>query len=317
VDLLISDEHCSRDWIYGSAVEPCPVQCQLKKVDSKQPFPHMAKVILKEDVKGLGRAGEELAPIAFSRIMDDFIWESISDKNLPENIWVPEGKEFLEKHKSGFVMNLEYKTEDEKVHELTVDLISVLILSIEQQEKIHEVIPRFDPNKKKYIKDKKLQSNSDGIIVKADNWRLSYSNGEKKIIKLNIDLYRALKYLNKCSEHHIDIPTYYLKEIFCSFVIHHGMNGLPIVRETLALSLADLIIFCDQDIISSPFYCTKLGSRIHMNCSALFKRFEEEFDDEFDLIRESLSLVTNKRGSHGSDCLGFSTVTWPTPVTSY
>ena len=113
---------------------------------------------------------------------------------------------------------------------------------------------------------------------------MSFSNGEKKVIKLNKELYRGLKYLNKCSEHHIDIPTYYLKEIFCSFIVHQGINNLPLVRPTLALSMAELIMYCETEPISSPFYCTNLGSQPEKNCSALFRRFKEEFPNEFECL---------------------------------
>jgi len=105
---------------------------------------------------------------------------------------------------------------------------------------------------------------------------------KKKIIELNKDLYRSLKFLNKCSEHHIDIPTYYLKEIFCSFIVHQGIHNLPLVQPTLALSMAQLVSFCETELITSPFYCTKLGSKLEKNCSALFRRFKEEFSDMFE-----------------------------------
>ena len=110
---------------------------------------------------------------------------------------------------------------------------------------------------------------------------MSFSNGEKKIIQLNKDLYRSLKYLNKCSEHHIDIPTYYLKEIFCCFIVHQGIHNIPLVRPNLAVSLAELVAFCDTEVITSPFYCTKHGSKLEKNCAALFRRFKEVFPDKF------------------------------------
>ena len=151
-------------------------------------------------------------------------------------------------------------------------------------QKVLEVMPQYDKNKFKYLQNNGLLSSSDGIIVKNGNFRMSFSNGEKKVINLNRDLYRALKYLNKCSEHHIDIPTYYLKEIFCSFIIHQGIHNLPLFRPTLTLSMAELVTNCDMELISSPFYCTKLGSKLEKNCSALFRRFREEFPNEFEAI---------------------------------
>merc|ERR1719187_31541 len=143
-------------------------------------------------------------------------------------------------------------------------------------------MPKYDETKFKYLQNNNLLSGSDGIIVKNDKWRMSFSNGEKKIIQLNKDLYRSLKYLNKSSEHHIDIPTYYLKEIFCSFIVYQGIHNLPLERATLALSLVELVKFCDTELITSPFYCTKLGSKLEKRCAALFRRFKEEFADKFE-----------------------------------
>ena len=118
------------------------------------------------------------------------------------------------------VINREdFDTLDGEIENLTADLIAVLVLSVEQQERVHEVIPEKDKRKRRFLKELKLQSNSDGIIVKGDNYRMSFSSGERKIIDLHPDLLRALKFLNKCCEHELNIPTYYLKEIFCSYII--------------------------------------------------------------------------------------------------
>merc|ERR1719474_375631 len=86
-------------------------------------------------------------------------------------------------------------------------------------------MPENNMKKKRFLKVNNLLSDFDGIIVKNDKWRMSFSNGEKNVIELHKHLYLALKYLSKCSEHHITIPTYYLKEIFCSFVIYKGINA--------------------------------------------------------------------------------------------
>jgi len=284
VDLQVSDENSNSDWMIHNTLEPSLAQKELAKIDSKQPFPQLATVILKHDYEELGKNGDILTPEKFTSFMDAFIRQALTDTDLPEILKVPEGKNFLEQTKSGFFMNLEYESNGCK-QELTLDLVNVLILSRENYQKVLQVMPKYDKNKFKYLQNNNLFSGSDGIIVKNDRWRMSFSNGEKKVINLQNetkDLYRCLKYMNKCSEHHIDIPTYYLKEIFCSFVVHQGIHNLPIVGPTLAISMAKLVRFCDTELITSPFYCTKLGSKLEKNCSALFRKFKEEFPDEFE-----------------------------------
>ena len=283
IDLKVSDGNSHSDWMCHTTLEQCPAQKELLKIDCKQPFQHLAKVILNDDYSELSCLYNVLTPERFSKYMDAYIVKSLNDDDLPDILKVPEGKIFLEQTKSGFFMNLEYESNGSK-QELTLDLVTVLLLSKENYQKVLEVMPKHEMKKLKYLQDNKLLSCNDGIIVKNERWRMSFSNGEKKVIKLNMELYRALKYLNKCSEHHIDIPTYYLKEIFCSFIVHQGINNLPLVRPTLALSMAELIMYCETEPISSPFYCTNLGSQPEKNCSALFRRFKEEFPNEFECL---------------------------------
>ena len=224
IELRVSDENSIKDWMNNNALDYSTVEKELAKIDSKQPFPYLAKVILAADYPGLGDAGDILEPERFSNIMKDFVLETLNETNLPEGIYVPQGKNFLEQTKSGFFMNLEYENNDAVTQELTIDLVSVITLSQEKYELVLCVMPKYDKNKFKYLKENNLISMNDGIIVKNGNWRMSFSNSERKIIRLHPDLYRALKYLNKVSEHHIDIPTYYLKEIFCSYIVHQGMT---------------------------------------------------------------------------------------------
>eukprot|EP00092_Neocalanus_flemingeri_P036938 GFUD01040211.1.p1 GENE.GFUD01040211.1~~GFUD01040211.1.p1 ORF type:complete len:677 (+),score=156.40 GFUD01040211.1:62-2032(+) len=309
IDLQVSDENSTSDWMCNNTLEASPAQKELAKIDSKQPFQHLANVILKDDHPELGDKGDVLTPERFSIFMDDIIWQALNEFELPAILKVPEGKNFLEQTKSGFFMNLEYVLNGGK-QELTLDLVTVLILSRENYQKVLKVMPKFDKNKLKFLQNNSLLSCSDGIIVKNDKWRMSFSNGEKKVINLNRDLYRTMKYLNKCSEHHIDIPTYYLKEIFCSFIVHQGINSLPLVRPTLALSMAELVTYCDTELITSPFYCTKQGSKLEKNCSALFRRFREEFAQEFEFL-SYLSLPLTPQCGAGLACLAFPDVKWP------
>ena len=244
--------------------------------------------------------------------MKDFVLKTLTEKNLPEGIHVPQGKNFLEQTKSGFFMNLAYENNDGSTQELTIDLVSVITLSQENYELVLCVMPKYDKNKFKYLKESNLISMNDGIIVKNGNWRMSFSNSEKKVIGLHHDLYRALKYLNKVSEHHIDIPTYYLKEIFCSYIVHQGMNKRPLQQPSIAISLAELITFCELELISSPFYCTKLGSHLEKSCAALFKRFKEKFHQEFEYLSYRHSHSASKYpGYNIVDCIAFPEVIWP------
>lgn len=305
IDLQVSDENCNNDWMINNTLEPSLAQRELAKIDSKQPFAQLAKVILKADYPDLGESGDVLQPEKFSSFMDAFIWQALTEADLPETLKVPEGKNFLEQTKSGFFMNLEYESNGCN-QELTLDLVTVLILSRDNYQKVLQVMPKYDKTKCKYLQNNNLVSSSDGIIVKNDRWRMSFSNGERKVINLHKDLYRALKYLNKCSEHHIDIPTYYLKEIFCSFIVHQGIYNLPLFRPTLAISMAELITFCDMELITSPFYCTKLGSQLERNCSALFRRFREEFPNEFDSLPYlSIANASPQSAVDLASCLAF------------
>ena len=309
--LEVSDENVTKDWLHNSAIHYSAAEKELTKIDSKQPFPHLAQVKLQSDYPGLGLAGETLEPEEFSRVMKNFMWQTLTEKNLPDCIHVPEGKDFLEETRSGLFMNLEY-LDNEAEQGLTIDLVSVITFSSKEYESVLAVMPRYDKNKARYITEKKLISCRDGIIVKNGDWRMSFSNSERKVISLHPHLYRALKYLNKLSEHHIDIPTYYLKEIFCSFIIHQGINNHPLQQPSLAISMAELITFSELQLIGSPFYCTKLGSHIEKSCLALFKRFKDKFAQEFEyfsFLRSS--KASNNSGCKLGDCLAFPTVIWP------
>eukprot|EP00092_Neocalanus_flemingeri_P006138 GFUD01006609.1.p1 GENE.GFUD01006609.1~~GFUD01006609.1.p1 ORF type:complete len:663 (+),score=138.53 GFUD01006609.1:264-1991(+) len=310
VDLQVSDENSNKDWMYSSALELSPVERKLTKIDSKQPFPHLANVILAAEYPGLGGTGDILEPETFSKFMEDFVWRTLTERNLPDIIHLPQGKNFLEQTKSGFFMNLEYELNG-STQEMTIDLVSVLTLSRENYEYIRHVMPKYEMNKFRFLQENKLLSSNDGIIVKKGNWRMSFSNGEKKLICLHRDLFRVLKYLNKASEHHIDIPTYYLKEIFCSFIVHQGINDRPLNQASLALSLAELITFCDMELISSPFYCTKLGSHVEKNCVALFRRFKDKFLSEFEYFSYLHGPGVSHHHRHSlADCIASGFI-WP------
>ena len=65
-----------------------------------------------------------------------------------------------------------------------------------------------------------MQVNEDtGELV----WRISFSGGEKRLIKEQKCLYQTLKYLNRLSGQQVD-KTYYLKEIYCAYIVHRLMK---------------------------------------------------------------------------------------------
>jgi len=293
ISLEISDVNSNTDWIASSTGEPSLVHQELEKIDSKQPFPYLAKVKLKEDYPGLGKKGSILCPEKFSTFVDNLVSKTIIESSLPDPLKVPKGKILLERTRSGLFMNLEYESEGGK-QELTLDLVTLLKLSYKNYKSVLEVMPEYNIKKKRFLKENNLLSDFDGIIVKNDKWRMSFSNGEKNVIELHKHLYVALKYLSKCSEHHITIPTYYLKEIFCSFVVHKGINASKDISgnneklkesmkgKSLAATMAELIAFCEKNRIASPFYCTDIGSQLEKNCSDLFKKFRKVFSEEFE-----------------------------------
>ena len=298
-DLEVTDKYSNDSWI--SSQGGTWVHRELTKVSCKQPFPHLAKVVLGRSYPGLGKPGEELSPERFCLYMEDMIREAVEESPLPPEVRVPEGKSLveesgqveecrrvLERTKSGLVLNLEYLL-DGRWQEMSVDLVSVLVLGKDYHEHIYRVMPDKDSEKRNRLIKMDLFSSSDGIIVKNNKWRLSYSGGEKKVVALYKELFQALKYLNKVSEKHINIQTYFLKEIFCSFITSPGAASLidpPAKREPLATTLCRLIRYAEVTDISTPFYCTTLGSQLECECRRLFKPVRKNFGDIFQQLEE-------------------------------
>ena len=159
---------------------------------------------------------------------------------------------------------------------------------------------------------KNLIAQCDGLVAKKGEWRSSFSFSERNLIALHPELYQALKYLNKVSkvlkfftsnglslssthncntsvkvsENHIDIPTYLLKEIFCSYITSSVSACCREQNENLSMSLARLIHYAKAHPIATPFYGTKLGGQISSGCRNLFKDFQSKFEDEFEAIKE-------------------------------
>lgn len=70
-------------------------------------------------------------------------------------------------------------------------------------------IPERDTKKQELMLRKNLISPDDGLVAKKGEWRSSFSLGERNLIGLNLELYQALKYLNK-----VAILVFHLKHSF-------------------------------------------------------------------------------------------------------
>ena len=151
-------------------------------------------------------------------------------------------------------------------------------------------------------------SPDDGLVAKKGEWRSSFSFSERNLVGLYPELYQALKYLNKVSimivlercqlkhpqkvsENYIDIPTYLLKEIFCSYITNPALLAKRRKEESLAMSLARLIRYAETHPIATPFYGTKLGSQMSSVCRQLFNRVHSTFETEFEAVKKEEELL--------------------------
>ena len=152
-------------------------------------------------------------------------------------------------------------------------------------------------------------SADDGLVAKKGEWRSSFSFSERNLVGLYPELYQALKYLNKVSimivlercqlkrpqkvsENYIDIPTYLLKEIFCSYITNPASMAKRRKEESLAMSLARLIRYAETHPIATPFYGTKLGSQMSSVCRQLFNRVHSTFEAEFEAVKKEEELLS-------------------------
>ena len=113
------------------------------------------------------------------------------------------------------------------------------------------------------------------------------------------------------------MPTYPLKEIFCAYITSPEAS-LGMREESLAMSLARLVHYAETHPIATPFYGTKLGSRISVECRQLFSKIHSTFEKEFSLVKQEdlkrstleklcqeslryLSHLKSKRGKRGGN----------------
>ena len=110
----------------------------------KQPVKHLAQVVLRKDYPHLGQAGDQLTAKVFGNAMEVFVSKLLRDIQLPSWLRCREGRDMvmppdlLERTKAGLMLNLEYEVEGEW-HELSVDLVSVLVLTKDQRKKYLQV----------------------------------------------------------------------------------------------------------------------------------------------------------------------------------
>ena len=80
------------------------------------------------------------------------------------------------------------------------------------------------------------------------------------------------------------MPTYPLKEIFCAYIT--SPQASRAIKESLAMSLARLVHYAETHPISTPFYGSKLGSKISVECRHLFSKIHSTFEEEFALLKQ-------------------------------
>ena len=88
------------------------------------------------------------------------------------------------------------------------------------------------------------------------------------------------------SEHYIDMPTYPLKEIYCAYITSPETSMGIRENESLAMSLARLVHYAETHPIATPFYGSKLGSQISVECRHLFSKIHSTFEEEFALVKQ-------------------------------
>ena len=120
------------------------IRKELSRPIGKQPVKHLVRLLLRKDYPNLGQAGEHLTAKVFGNAMEVFVSKLLRKAQLPPWLRCPEGKhmvmppDLLERTKAGLMLNLEYEVEGEW-HELSVDLVAVLVLSKDHREKYLKV----------------------------------------------------------------------------------------------------------------------------------------------------------------------------------
>ena len=97
-----------------------------------------------------------------------------------------------------------------KKRKVSIDLVPLIPRDRSHLKEVVRIFPGFDKSKLQFLQSSKLISNRDGIMVKDENWRLSFSNSECRVLRnLNSNLYKTLKYLASVSG--LKIKSYFIK----------------------------------------------------------------------------------------------------------
>ena len=104
---------------------------------------------------------------------------------------------------------------------------------------------------------------------------------------VGVHLVPCVHQIFQMSENQAEVPTYALKEIFCSYITSCSAPTTmpPRDRESLAMSMARLVRYAQTNAIATPFYGTKLGGKISSGCRYLFKDFQMKFEEEFEVLK--------------------------------
>ena len=89
-------------------------------------------------------------------------------------------------------------------------MVALIPIVRSQLKEVVKIFPGYDQRKLQFLKDSKLLSNRDGLIAKEENFRLSFSNSESRVLRtLDNVLFKSLKYLASVSG--LNIRTYLIK----------------------------------------------------------------------------------------------------------
>ena len=104
---------------------------------------------------------------------------------------------------------------------MSIDIVSLIPMGRTQLKEVVRIFPGFDERKLQFLQTSKLISNRDGIIAKDENWRLSFSNSESRVLR-NLDnvLFKSLKYLASVSG--LNIKTYSIKVSYLPYSCRRG-----------------------------------------------------------------------------------------------
>ena len=110
---------------------------------------------------------------------------------------------------------------------------------------------------------------------------------------------KVLKFLANRSGQAIN--SYFIKEVALSYIVHTAMNNVNQEKDqNLVDTLNNMFAFAEDNRISNPFYCNRLGSRMHQDTKDLkmmfligrcnLERHYERVQNHFERTRNSSSI---------------------------